>query len=67
MAALIDYAQHGIKLAQLLRQFDDHCLRGNLPQAHEVSLDIITESRLLSLSVIQMMEQQQANELKRKA
>ena len=64
---MIDYAQHGIRLAQLLRQLDDHCLKGQLPDAHIVSLEVIAEARLLSLSILAVHEKQQADELKRKA
>ena len=62
---MIDYAQHGIKLAQLLRRLDDHCLSNKLDEAHAVSLDVIAEARLLSLSIREMQKIQAENEQRR--
>lgn len=63
---IIDYAQHGIRLAHLLRQLDDHCLKADYEQAHAVSLHVIAEARLLSLSIKAMQEKRDADELRRK-
>ena len=65
MIALVDYAQHGIRLAQLLREVDDHCLKNDLTAAHGAACEAIVESRLLAVTLAAMEQDRQAVEARR--
>lgn len=62
---MIDYAQHGIRLAQLLREVDDHCLKSDLKAAHVAACEAIVESRLLAITLAAMEDDRLAVEARR--
>ena len=65
MIALVDYAQHGIRLAQLLRQVDEQCLKNDLTAAHGAACEAIVESRLLAVTLAAMEQDRLAVEARR--
>lgn len=60
-----DYAQHGIKLQQLLRKIDDYCLERNWEMAYKVGISAVVEARMLAVSIKGVAETEVLNEQRR--
>ena len=56
--ALIDYAQHLMRIETMARDCHDHCLAKSYEQAAEVALQIRAEARLLELTLREMAAQE---------
>lgn len=55
---MIDYAQHMIRMEQLMREAHDKCLDNNYLSARNTAMDIMTEARLLAITLAEMAEQE---------
>lgn len=53
---IIDYAQHLIRLEQLMRQAHDLCLDREYGQAQDIAQAIRTEARLLDITLSEMQQ-----------
>ena len=58
---MVDYAQHLIRLDQLAREAHDKCLEKNYLSARNTAMDIMTEARLLAITLAEMHEKEEKN------
>ncbi len=61
---MVDYAQHLIRIDQLAREAHDRCLDKRYLQARNTAMDIMTEARLLAITLAEMHEQEEVRNSK---
>jgi hypothetical protein len=52
---MIDYAEHQIKIKQIIQESNKELLKNNFHEAHEIAMSLIVEAKLYANSIKYMI------------